>query len=310
MTAHGDEPPMRIGRGDAALPLTLCAALTCLASPASAQLVEYYHTDLVGNVRAVTDEQKRVIERHDYLPFGEECTTGPCASNPGLGAGQPRKFTGKERDTESGLDYFGARYYGSTIGRFTTVDPEYTWQENLTDPQLWNRYAYARNDPLRYVDPDGRKIVLAAGSSGAFKTEFTTAITYLNKGKASSVISQLEKRSETITVKEGAALSDVFYDPSTNTITWNPYSALKTTGGKTQSPALGLLHEADHALEEVSQPARFKKNQAASVTAYDNLEEKRVIKGTETRAAKKLGEGTRTDHRGTDFKVKHADEKK
>lgn len=54
--------------------------------------------------------------------------------------------------------YFGARYYGSKIGRFTTVDPVYTWRENLVDPQRWNRYAYARNNPLRYVDPDGRAI--------------------------------------------------------------------------------------------------------------------------------------------------------
>jgi len=122
MTTRGDVGPSRIGRGDAALPLTLWAVLTCLASPATAQLAEYYHTDFVGSVRAVTDEQKRVIERHDYLPFGEECTTGPCASNPAVGAGQDRKFTGKERDTETGLDYFGARYYGAPVGRFTSVD--------------------------------------------------------------------------------------------------------------------------------------------------------------------------------------------
>ncbi len=54
--------------------------------------------------------------------------------------------------------YFGARYYGSKIGRFTTTDPVYTWRENLVDPQRWNRYAYARNNPLRYVDPDGKAI--------------------------------------------------------------------------------------------------------------------------------------------------------
>ena len=93
------------------------------------------------------------------LPFGEECTTGPCAANPGVASGQPRKFTGKERDAETGLDYFGARYYGSKIGRFTTVDPVYNWRENLLDPQRWNRYAYGRNNPLRYVDPDGREVV-------------------------------------------------------------------------------------------------------------------------------------------------------
>jgi len=139
----------------------LVPAVLLPAFAAGADVVEYYHLDAIGNVRAVTDQGGQVIERHDYLPFGEECTTGPCASNPGVGAGQPRKFTGKERDAETGLDYFGARYYASKIGRFTTVDPVYTWRENLVDPQRWNRYAYARNNPLRYVDPDGRVIQLA-----------------------------------------------------------------------------------------------------------------------------------------------------
>ena len=138
-------------------------------------VVEYYHLDGLGNVRAVTNQAGQVIERHDYLPFGEECTTGPCASNPGVGVGQPRKFTGKERDAETGLDYFGARYYGSKIGRFTTVDPYLDTTMALVDPQRWNRYAYGRNNPLRYVDPDGRDIfdyfggvITAFGSNLAF----------------------------------------------------------------------------------------------------------------------------------------------
>jgi len=67
-------------------------------------------------------------------------------------------FTGKERDAGTGLDYFGARYLASELGRFTTVDPVYTWKENLVDPQRWNRYVYVRNNPLKYLDPDGRCI--------------------------------------------------------------------------------------------------------------------------------------------------------
>jgi RHS repeat-associated protein len=136
--------------------------LAWLAVPVRAQVVEYYHTDAIGNIRVITDASGNVIERHDYLPFGEECTTGACASNPQVGQGEPKKFTGKERDAETGLDYFGARYYGSKVGRFTTVDPVYTWQENLTDPQRWNRYAYARNNPLRFVDPDGKAVLANA----------------------------------------------------------------------------------------------------------------------------------------------------
>lgn len=125
---------------------------------ASAQTTEYYHLDAVGNVRAVTNQAGAVIERHDYLPFGEECTTGPCTANPGVSGGVPRKFTGKERDSETGLDYFGARYYRGNLGRFTTVDPAYVLQENLLDPQRWNKYAYARDNPIRYTDPDGKVI--------------------------------------------------------------------------------------------------------------------------------------------------------
>jgi len=121
-----------------------------------AQEIQYYHEDGIGNVRLVTDSKGNVVERHDYLPYGEECTTDACAANPGLTGGQPRKFTAKERDQETGLDYFGARYYGSKVARFNSIDPSMTLRENTLDPQRWNRYAYGRNNPLRFVDPDGR----------------------------------------------------------------------------------------------------------------------------------------------------------
>lgn len=66
------------------------------------------------------------------------------------------KFTGAELDPESGLYLMGARYYSPGIGRFTSPDPEQTAGfEHMEDPQSWNAYAYARNNPLRYLDPDG-----------------------------------------------------------------------------------------------------------------------------------------------------------
>jgi len=77
-----------------------------------------------------------------------------------------RRRIGKERDSETGLDYFGARYYGSSIGGFTTVDPRMTIDKNVVDPQRWNRYAYARNNPLKYVDPDGRDVSIALSFTG------------------------------------------------------------------------------------------------------------------------------------------------
>ncbi|HEX3569850.1 MAG TPA: RHS repeat-associated core domain-containing protein [Acidobacteriaceae bacterium] len=69
------------------------------------------------------------------------------------------RSTGKERDTESGLDYFGARYYGFNMGRF--MSPDWSAQAdpvpyaNLENPQSLNLYAYVGNNPLRFADPDG-----------------------------------------------------------------------------------------------------------------------------------------------------------
>ncbi len=65
------------------------------------------------------------------------------------------RCTGQERDRESGLDYFGARYYSSSMGRFSSPDPAGPWAADVADPQSWNFYAYARNNPLINVDPTG-----------------------------------------------------------------------------------------------------------------------------------------------------------
>jgi RHS repeat-associated protein len=81
----------------------------------------------------------------DFEPYGgEHAYTNTCSQN--------YKFTGKERDTESGLDNFGARYNASTMGRFMTPDP---MGGHLEDPQTLNRYAYVRNNPLSLTDPTG-----------------------------------------------------------------------------------------------------------------------------------------------------------
>ncbi len=98
----------------------------------------YLTADHLGSTRVVTDEHASVVSLHDYLPFGEEVTSG-FAGRTGL-FGNPdsvnQKFTGKERDSESGLDYFGARYYGSALGGSTSPDPIVIMKQKLLDPQL------------------------------------------------------------------------------------------------------------------------------------------------------------------------------
>ncbi len=120
----------------------------------------YLSYDHLGSLRMVTDQNGNVIARHDYLPFGDEIPGDTVGRDDEFGPGLDGvnlKFTGKERDQESGLDYFGARYYGSALGRFTS--PDNGIDQDETDPQSWNLYSYVRNNPLRAVDPTGRKCV-------------------------------------------------------------------------------------------------------------------------------------------------------
>jgi RHS repeat-associated protein len=133
-----------------------------------ADKTSYLTDDALGTPRVITGSNGQVKARHDYLPFGEELLTNVASGATvrtegqgyvsGLGNGKDtlnQKFTGKERDGESGLDYFGARYYSSTQGRFTSVDPSRK-SIVLTNPQSWNGYVYCLNDPLRYIDQNGK----------------------------------------------------------------------------------------------------------------------------------------------------------
>jgi len=138
--------------------LSAVVGLLCMAAaPALAQAppsgtVRYYHTDALGSVRAVTDAAGNVVARHDYFPFGDEPASAPDRA--------AQRFTGAERDPESSMDYFQARYYMQRLGRFTSSDPEHIGG-NPADPQSWNAYAYARNNPLRFVDMFGTDYVIA-----------------------------------------------------------------------------------------------------------------------------------------------------
>jgi RHS repeat-associated protein len=74
------------------------------------------------------------------------------------------KFTGKERDAESGLDNFDFRYYASTMGRFMKPDDPFNWNES--NPQTLNLYGYVGNNPLNRVDPDGHDCIYIDNDSG------------------------------------------------------------------------------------------------------------------------------------------------
>ncbi len=109
--------------------------------------VVYYLSDHLGTARVSTNSSGSICYDADFYPFGgERIVTDTCDS--------AYKFTGKERDGESGLDNFGARYDSSQLGRFMSPDPA-NYGAIDKSPQTWNAYSYVANNPLNATDPDG-----------------------------------------------------------------------------------------------------------------------------------------------------------
>jgi len=144
-----------------ALPIVVVSTLSLLffsspfakGEPNYTETTTYFLTDHLGSIDVVMDDQGKVIERADYLPFGSDRLRITDINT----SETDYKFTGKEKDNETGLMYYGARYYDSEIGRFISEDP---WEGDLSDPQTLNKYAYVLNNPIKFVDPTGGKVEL------------------------------------------------------------------------------------------------------------------------------------------------------
>lgn len=196
----------------------------------------YLTVDHLGSTRLDTQavaNAPSVFSRSDYLPFGQEIPTTWNRSNYQADPSQRLKFTSKERDAETGLDFFGARYLSSAQGRFTSTDSYEINQEvskaksqdqrqtllhgYITNPQVWNRYAYALNNPLRLVDLNGKcsqPTNLQDNQTGVCIEAFIAAPTIGNgliKGKG-------DNRTFTATdpTKSARVRVDVTIDPGSN----------------------------------------------------------------------------------------------
>ncbi len=132
----------------------------------------YYHSDHLGGAQLVTDYQGEEYQRIEYTPYGEEWVDKFQNENY---VDMPYKFTGKERDEETGLYYYGARYLDPQTSVWLSTDPalgEYIPQAGKDNSQLpglggvfnsvnLNLYHYAANNPVKYIDPDGRDVFMA-----------------------------------------------------------------------------------------------------------------------------------------------------
>jgi RHS repeat-associated protein len=171
------------------------------------------------------------------------------------------KFTGKERDSESGLDDFGARHYASSMGRFMQPDPMFFQASMVTDPQRFNLYAYVRNSPLNLVDPTGEAIELSGDEEQRRK--------------------QLEAAKAAVGKQAGSYLYEnkvTTTDANGNTTT-KYFVGVYTNGPDGKGPAFGNINSASEALGNIISDSRVAQVDlvSAGTTVRDNEGNSAVI---------------------------------
>ena len=125
----------------------------------------FYHPDHLGSTSWVTDSAKNGVQYCKYLPYGE-----PLVDQRSTTWSNRYTFSGKERDSETGYSYFGARYYHPDLSIWLSVDPMSDKYPNLTP------HNYCANNPVKLIDPNGMEII-DGGPDGPMGTSYE-----LNKG--------------------------------------------------------------------------------------------------------------------------------
>lgn len=242
----------------------------------------------------VTQHHTPIVSKDDYYPFG---LTFASYNRP-ASTGQNFKYNGKEEISALGLNWtdYGARMLDKALGRWWVIDPLAEKYHPIST------YAYVLNNPIVFIDPDGREVQFAKGASKEFKKQFGQAVQHLNKNGAGGMLAKLHSSKEVYIVGETEGGSS--YNATTKTISWDPNTGLLTDEFVALSPTSILNHEVDHALQDDQNPEQQDADGDTPDPDYGNKEEKRVITGSEQETAKKLGEigegeVTRTNHNGS-----------
>jgi RHS repeat-associated protein len=199
--------------------------------------IAYYFSDHLKTASVITDSAGVIKSESDYYPWGGELQFTNGDSN-------HYKFTGKERDGETGLDYFGARYYSNGLGRFVTPD----WAAkaatvpyaDLKDPQSLNLFSYVRNRPTVMADPDGHDIDSqnpCNGVKNCTSTVTTSSIGSTSNSDGSTTVTVVQD--VVATVKNSDGSTDIASTTVTTSITTqNVGNGGGTTATQSQSDAL------------------------------------------------------------------------
>ena len=207
--------------------------------PSETTKTHYYVTDYLGSTRMILNETGGCEQRIDYAPFGGEIPRSGVACYEQDLSNKPM-FTGQMRDeeshagTETGLDYFGARYLSGAMGRFTSPDALFA-DQHTEDPQSWNLYSYVRNNPLAMVDRTGRdalwvvsktsgqatlRIPVKFGGSGATASNINAIV---NRVQSLNIVGSPVKIEVVVTDKKiNGVLNKMDFSPGLDTKKYGP----------------------------------------------------------------------------------------
>jgi len=231
-----------------------------------ADLIYFFHKDHLGSSTQISDISANIIHHIEYMPYGE--TFVEQRSNWGTNY----KFNGKELDEETGFYYYGARYYNPDISIWLSIDP-------LSDkyPSL-SPYNYCANNPIKYVDPDGMKIVPTSEEEEAAYSAYRTLVFSDEKYKDVQLeLTKLEEADEVFRIRMGdnknnsAGGANFAYNKETgefdiNINSWGDFSEMQK-----------LSHELKHASQYLERKIGFNLTNGnslhASPIAYDLYDE-------------------------------------
>ena len=281
------------------------------------QDIHYFHTDHLGSVRAITNDNGETVEQNAYYPFGSRHTFGATYAQ----TTNRFKFNGKEEQTSGnlGLLDYGARMYDANIGRWFVQDP---LSEKYYSQSPYN---YCVNNPVMFVDPDGKDVWIYyhdnKGNLQYFKYYGQEMETEHENEFVRQVIAALKfnitngekaKNGGGEVSKEAVYNPDIdiairYYKPKSEHdaqggVRWNPLLASETDGAML-SPATILDHELNHAIQYKTQYRKWVDDRCTDKD-YKTLEERRVITGSEQKTAIANGElkkghhVTRRNHNG------------
>jgi RHS repeat-associated protein len=203
----------------------------------SAGLIHYYFSDNLGSHGVVENATGTTCEQDiDYYPYGgvanDYCPNGA----------QSYKFTGKERDGESNLDYLGARHHASSLSRFMSPDSLYLEIDRLVDPQQLNLYTYGRNNPLKVTDLTGLNIICGGARCADYLKALQKATSLkLAYGKNGKVVVEGDVDQKGLSKSDKAILNAI--NDNKHTVTINAIG-----GGKDASVFFGASHGASHTI--------------------------------------------------------------